>query len=305
MTYTNKGDRLQQGQTLAANEYLQAGNAMYYLMMQDNGDLCVFHGSGPEDNHPPLLWYSQTSDNAGGHAFLAMQGDGNLCLYRGDSGSQGGWLWGLNDGLARHPLGDAANQGSVAIMQGDGNFVVYSPQGVMWATDNPPAITGANATVVYDMNGMSTSDSIDPDMIPLSLTNENDSGVTQTQTLNFSEGYSKTSSWSTTESITIGVSMTFSLVPVLNAGSVTVSASATHSYTSGGSVTSTDTISAIIPVTAPPHTTVTGTGVLRKRTFIIPYSGTAVYSYSDGASVTGAISGHYVGTSYFLYTQTV
>lgn len=174
----------------------------------------------------------------------------------------------------------------------------------MWATDNPPAITQIEVTSIsYDMGAMSTSDQVDPNQVPMQLKNHNDSNVAQTQHLQFSRAYQKTSSWSTTDSVTIGVSMSFSIIPELDEGNITLSVESTHSYTAGGSITDTDTIEQTLDVVAGPHEEVICSAVLRKRTFIIPYTGRANYHYSDGGVVPGAVSGHYSGTSYFMDSE--
>ncbi len=56
---------------------------------------------------------------------LVLQSDGNLVLYR----VGGAVLWAINPGV--HAV-------TKAIMQGDGNFVVYGPEGPYWASNTAP-----------------------------------------------------------------------------------------------------------------------------------------------------------------------
>jgi hypothetical protein len=76
-----------------------------------------------------------------GRLFLAMQTDGNLVLYFSPFGTSF-WaeaLWASNTG---------GNPGAWAIMQNDGNFVVYSKSGApLWAT-----ATGPNGSFVKLQN---------------------------------------------------------------------------------------------------------------------------------------------------------
>ena len=299
---TNKGDRLTVGQYLGPNDYLVSSNGLFYAIMQDNGDFVVFHGSGPSDNHG-FIAHTNTDE---GVSFLVMQGDGNLCLYHGNGpGNQGGWIWGLNDGKNRVPLGDERNWGSVAVMQNDGNFVVYSPRGeVIWATDNPPAISRIQANVTYDVNARTTVDVNDPNQVPLTVDNYNNTDSTQVRTLVYSKGYTETSSWSASDSITMGVSVEFSVIPELDEGNVTISMSETHTYTWGTSEAKSNQINAEVPVSAGPFEDVICSAILQQRNFTIPYSGSAVYYYSDGAVVPGSIYGNYSGTTYYLVSQT-
>lgn len=297
----NCGDRLTVGQVLRANDYLVSGNGLFYAFMQDNGDFIVCHGSQPYDNRG-LIFHTNTDP---GICYMVMQGDGNLCLYQGTPENRGDWVWGLNDGKNRVPLGDERNWGSVAVMQNDGNFVVYSPRGeVIWAYDSPPAISRIEANVTYSLDARTTVDVNDPNQIPLMLDNYNASSSAQTQTLKFSRAYTKTSSWSSSYSITLGVSVEFSLMPELGEGNVTVSESETRTYSWGETITESDTIEASIPVTANPYEDAKCSAILQKRIFTIPYSGTATFHYADGASVPGNISGNYTGTTYFLMTNT-
>src|ERR1044072_3391428 len=185
-----KGDRLGGGQYLQSNfDYLLSANNRFFLCMQEDGNLCVYHGTGPGDNHG-LVWAANIFDTP---CYLVMQGDGNLCVYKGDPNNQGDFVWGLN-GMNRVPFGDQRNWGSVAIMQGDGNFVVYSPKGeVIWGHDHPPAVTNVEMeNVTYHMDQMQVSDTYDPNMVPMQLINRNDSDAPQTETLAFSHAYAHT-----------------------------------------------------------------------------------------------------------------
>lgn len=298
----NRGDRLMVGEVLRPNDYLVSYNGLYYGIMQDNGDFVVFHGSGPDNNHGFVYHTNTTIDEP---AFMVMQGDGNLCLYRGTPESRGDWLWGLNDGKARVPLADSRNWGSVAVMQGDGNFVVYSPRGeVIWGDDNVPVISKIEASVNYDLNARTTVDVNDPNQVPLTVDNYNATDSAQTRTLTYSKAYTQTSSWSASDSITVGVSVEFTAVPILDEGNVTISASETHTYSWGTTESETNTITAEVPVNAGAYEDVKCTAILQQREFTIPYSGSATYHYQDGAVVPGAISGNYSGTTYFLMAQT-
>ncbi len=299
----NKGDRLSVGQYLGPGDYLAASNNLYYAIMQDNGDFVVFHGSSPSNNHG-FVYHTETSIDE--PTFMVMQGDGNLCIYKGSGpGNQSDWVWGLNDGKARVPLGDARNWGSVAVMQGDGNFVVYSPRGeVIWGDDNVPVISRVEANVNYDLNTRTTVDVNDPNQVPLTVDNYNNTDSLQTRTLTYSKAYTETSSWSASNSITEGISVQFNIIPELDAGNVTLSESQTHTYSWGTTEAVSNTINAEVPVNANAYEDVRCTAILQQREFTIPYSGTAVYYYQDGAVVPGSISGNYSGTTYFLMSQT-
>lgn len=140
--------------------------------------------------------------------------------------------------------------------------------------------------------------------VPLTVDNYNATDSVQTRTLTYSKAYTQTSSWSASDSITVGISVEFTAVPVLDEGNVTISASATHTYSWGTTESETNTITAEVPVNAGSYEDVKCTAILQQREFTIPYSGNATYHYQDGAVVPGTISGSYSGTTYFLMAQT-
>ena len=78
------------GLSWSSNAVGQLKNGTYALIMQSDGNLCVYESySGP--GHGALIWQSQT---AGGTSFAAMQDDGNFCIYRGDGQTNTGFRWG-------------------------------------------------------------------------------------------------------------------------------------------------------------------------------------------------------------------
>jgi len=97
-------------------------------------------------NSGDVLHVNSSLSCTSGRVFLVLQGDGNLVLYKNDSTP----LW------ASHTDGKPVNQ---AIMQTDGNFVVYGPSGPLWAsnTDGHPGsallVQDDGNAVIYDPNG--------------------------------------------------------------------------------------------------------------------------------------------------------
>ncbi|HEX7842407.1 MAG TPA: hypothetical protein VF469_33270 [Kofleriaceae bacterium] len=109
-------DRLNPGQSLqrgTANNQLRSANGVYTLVMQDDGNLVVYHGTRP-------LWATNTAGTDGQRAI--MQTDGNFVLYH----VNGSPLWASNT---------AGRPGSFVIMQNDGNLVIYQPNVPVWASN--------------------------------------------------------------------------------------------------------------------------------------------------------------------------
>lgn len=130
---TDTGDFLTNNEFLATGDYLVSSNGLCFAIMQLDGNLCVYKGSGP-DNNTGLVWAASDGSDAGNY-FAIMQGDGNLCVYIGtDPGNNGGLKW------ASGSQADESNY--FAIIQDDGNFCIYpgtspeTPHGdAIWATN--------------------------------------------------------------------------------------------------------------------------------------------------------------------------
>jgi hypothetical protein len=122
--YSAKGSTLQTGQFLAVGDYLVAGNRQFFVVMQDDGNLAVYRGSGPGERKD-FVWGSVQAGRYAakpGSYFAVMQDDGNLAMYQGSGpADRRDFVWGsVQDG------GYAPRRDSYfAVMQDDGNFVVY------------------------------------------------------------------------------------------------------------------------------------------------------------------------------------
>jgi hypothetical protein len=109
---------LKPNEYLTSNKYLVSNNKAFFLIMQSDGNLVVYKGSGPSDNKG-ALWSSGTSGK--GESFAIMQSDGNFVVYKGSGPSDNkGFTWNSKT------FGKGE---SFAIMQDDGNFVVYKGSG--------------------------------------------------------------------------------------------------------------------------------------------------------------------------------
>lgn len=180
MAYTVNRDKLYVGQALNPGEELRSQNGQYNAVMQSDGNFVVYtkggkkptwasntHGSGcnhttlQEDGN--LVSYTcdrqpcWASDTCGQRAlYLVMQNDGNLVLYGAD-----GPLWASNTCREQDKLRvkweEELRQGEAlvsrngrfqAIMQQDGNFVVYEAGRPLWASNTNGS--GASTVVMQD-----------------------------------------------------------------------------------------------------------------------------------------------------------
>ena len=143
---------LKPNEYLTSNKYLVSNNKAFFLIMQSDGNLVVYKGSGPSDNKG-ALWSSGTSGK--GESFAIMQSDGNFVVYKGSAPAP-----------PQMPTWNSKTSGkgeSFAIMQDDGNFVVYKGSG---PSDNKGALwnskTGGNTP---------PPTSVTPSMVQLSCSN--------------------------------------------------------------------------------------------------------------------------------------
>ncbi|ROP50536.1 MULTISPECIES: hypothetical protein [unclassified Rathayibacter] len=132
-----------------------AGNR---LAMQTDGNAVVYSASGR------ALWQSGTGGNSG--ARLVMQNDGNLVIYSGDRA-----LWSsytppvltsdtlfAGSELTQDRSIRSTDGRSEAVLQGDGNFVVYSNGSARWSAGTSGAgnrlvMQGDGNAVVYSAGG--------------------------------------------------------------------------------------------------------------------------------------------------------
>jgi len=122
----NRGNYLTNDQFLGVNDFLISPNGQFQLLMQSDGNLCVYGPNG-------WIWGTQVTA-PGGQFFAIMQSDGNFCVYKGTGpyDNRGG-MWCT---MAYVPTGGRF----FATMEDSGNFAVYKGtgpndnQGALWGT---------------------------------------------------------------------------------------------------------------------------------------------------------------------------
>lgn len=112
-TQSARGNRLNSGQSISMDDYLQSANGQHQLWV--NQGVYVFSGSGGVE------FVVGEDEVPAGFQTLIMQDDGNLVLYV--------------DGTPAFNTGTGGNPDAYAVMQDDGNVVVYSMTGrPLWAS---------------------------------------------------------------------------------------------------------------------------------------------------------------------------
>ena len=77
----NKGSSLATGAYLATNDYLVSANGLYFVIMQGDGNLVIYHGSDLA-HQGAFVWNSGKAPGAGVYG-ATMQNDGNLVVTKG------------------------------------------------------------------------------------------------------------------------------------------------------------------------------------------------------------------------------
>ena len=116
----------------------------YFLILQDDANLCIYKGTGPTDNQGGI-WYSMTNgqQQKPNPAFAASKGKyGKNYITTGDTLAAGDFV--------------GSNDGSIyLIMQSDGNLVLYTSQSAencSKSTDGSSSMGGQGATALYKMS---------------------------------------------------------------------------------------------------------------------------------------------------------
>jgi hypothetical protein len=132
----NKGNYLKVGQYLNVGDYLVSNEGSFFMIMQVDGTLAVYRGTGPNDNKG-LIWGSNADPQGLGDHFAIMQVDGTLAVYKGGLNDNHGYIW-------VSPGAPGGYLDCFAIMQSNGQIAVYrgtgpnDNQGFVWASSVNP-----------------------------------------------------------------------------------------------------------------------------------------------------------------------
>jgi len=109
-----QSDRITNGQQIGLGAYIVSGNKQFFATQQGDGNLCVYKGSGPNDNRGYVWCHMQHPGN--GNYYAVQQSDGNLCTYK--VGQKGAVWCHMGRGVPREGKW-------VTIIQNDANFCTY------------------------------------------------------------------------------------------------------------------------------------------------------------------------------------
>jgi len=138
------------GGSSSGNLYSTDDTLYSYLYLQDDGNMCIYRGTGPSDNQG-LIWCSETTGKQ-------QSANPNFAADKGKFGKN--WI---SSGSTLSP-GDfvGSTDGSIyLIMQTDGNLVLYTSVGASKCTSSDNKTVGAqNVNALYQIMNMGNPESI-------------------------------------------------------------------------------------------------------------------------------------------------
>ena len=288
------GSIVRVGEFLGVNDYIQSPQSLFFAIQQSDGNFCVYHGSGPSDNHGGV-WCSSHAPGEGQY-FAIQQSDGNFCTYKGpDPSHNGGGVWCSSQ---------APGEGQYfAVIQDDGNFCVYRGTGLsdnhggVWCSMHiDPVADFQIQQISYDVTAAAILKSGPAELYRQTVRNM--TTVDQTSTIEGSESIEQMSGWSDSLGITVGVATSFACgVPLVAEGKVDVSVEANNTYTWSGSETRNKTWSWSVPVNVPASSTSSVIVSTTMSTIAVPYTLTGTFVFQSGARMPGTMRGLYTGTN--------
>jgi hypothetical protein len=286
--------------TLSGNDYIVSPSGLYAVVMQDDGNFVVYHGTNPGANQTAgnALWATNAAPPSGSaENFGSLTSFGTFLLEAFVPGQPSKIYYqaGKNAETAsvNYYMGLSDN-GTVTIVNAlsPGNNGIGNGQVVWSSNSSDPMVSIDLSSVNYDLPH--TIYSNETTVHSLTATNTNNTDTTQTypDTLSLSYTTTNTYNWSVSESVAIGIKSSTKIgMPGLDE-TLEESLTETTTITSGQSTSATEqqTYSAGGTTTVPPQksyqTTITGTQV----TADVPYtfSGVATYKSGKTAPVTGS-----------------
>jgi hypothetical protein len=307
-SYFKAGDYLKQG------DYMVSNNGLFHVILQYDGNLCVYRGSGPDDNRGHLwnansttkysvvaTWWENPKGFSWDHVFGVAYG-----TKPGDLKRAGG---------PTAPMADVWNTGFLnarnfyAIIQDDGNFCIYEGDGPhdnprwLWCAGSADAIVSFEILGInYDVEHSTIKETKFGNIWTQDVANDMD--TPQTSNIRGSESVEEMTGWSDTLGIRIALKTEFKTkIPFVVDGKVELSVEASNEYTWNGSTTHSKDWGFDVPITLQAHTKGRVAITVSISTISVPYTMTGNHVHKNGAKIPGTVTGTYTGTN--SYNQQV
>jgi hypothetical protein len=280
---------------LNVGDRIAAGNGMFFAMLDADGQLRVYRGACPAQEHG-VLWESGRGAD-GGRFFALVQSDGNFCVYRGAGLSANeGWHWGTQmtaEGGRFHAV--LNNDGSLCVCKGSDPAIAPDQLWSSGATD-PVASIDQIERIDYDLPAALVAASRAVDLYRETVSNPN--GQVQTSMLSGSVIVSDTIAWSDElQAGALAPARFKGAVPVVSSGKVVLSSEAGHAYIRNGAATTGKTWGFNAPAAVPPESSMMCLVSAIRSTLIVPYTMHGVFTLASGRQVSGSVDGTYSGSN--------
>ena len=280
---------------LSVGDYIVSANGMFFAVIEADGKLRVYRGSGLE-RHQGLLWESARGAPAT-RCFALVQTDGNFCIYRGtDLSHNEGWVWGTQL---------TADGGQFyAHLQDDGNFAICKGScpadhgGVVWRSGvtDPVARIDEVHGIDYALGSATIIHARPSDLYRETVNNGN--AHTQTSLVSSSVNVADTAAWSDLLGIDTPAPAGYKgPVPVVSGARVTLSSDSAHCYLRNGASTTAKTWGFNAPAEVPPRSSMMCLVTAVRSSVTVPYTLRGVFTLKSGARVTGSIGGTFSGSN--------
>ena len=308
------------GGYLNRGDYMVSNNGLFHVILQYDGNLCVYRGSGPEQQYGGALFWSNSHTT--NESVIAA-------YFHYDAASKRvhtfGVCYGTDANHMRHRLipelgvdivehrwsaGNLGTDNFYAIIQDDGNFCIYegnapheNPRG-LWCANSVDAIVKFEVSSFdYDVDHATIDDTTSREIIRQRVPNH--TGVEQTQTVSRTETIEETWAWENKMGFKVGAeAMVKAGIPFIAGGKVKVSVEVSGEFAWSGSTKKGKEYKFDTPVVVPPRTTVIAIATVTVSKISVPYTENGEYVHKSGTRVPGKRTGTYTGvTSYNFETE--
>lgn len=277
----------QQDTYLSPGMYLTSPSNLYFVLMQTDGNFVIY--AGTPSSIGPSLW-AANSWNAQPYQ-VRLQADGNIVSIEGDGSVN--WQIGWADPLPAGPyFAQLLDDSSLCLFAGWRPPAAGAPLRRIGPFDPPVAFTPSS--VQYDLT-QATSAPLPP-LVVGSATLVNDTPVTQSMQLNWSQTVEESVSFSSEWSIGVTASLSVGL-PIFDGVDIEVSSTYTATFATSETTTSSETFSFDAPVEVPAESTVDIEFSLSQASVSVPYTVTGMFVLASGYNVPGQIQGVYTGVN--------
>ncbi len=302
---------LRSGERLNTNEYLRSKNGLFYAVMQEDANFVIYRGDWWESSNPGSVSMWNLYGVKGYRASLSAPSvtlPGTFSAVMQDDGNFVVYagavaLWATGTNVPGKPYW--------AVMQDDGNFCIKpngdineSPAFKTGPTDRLDQKNIALTKMEYDLKNAIVKPNGEPKRAA-SNTAINKTDINQSVTLTLSYTETTAKGWKTSTTLKIGTKTTFKCgVPSIVEGKVEASAELTQGFEWNETKTNSETKTISLPVVVQPGKGVIGQVTWSESTITLPFRVKGMGTFASGTKVPVSVNGVYEGiASHDVHTK--